>query len=139
MERWFTGRPECSLDPNKIKGETMHELSLAIGLLERVLDQARLGGLTSVSRIEVEIGALQAVEPELLHEAFRAVAEGGPASGAEMIHTMVPAKARCRACATEFSPSFTYYVCPQCHQADVEILAGRNLILTSLTGEAPGA
>lgn len=115
----------------------MHEMSLAVSLLERVLDEARRAGLVKVTRVDIEIGELQGVEPDLLQEAFRAASEDGPAAGAELKAELVRARARCHACGCEFSPSFTYYVCPQCQQADAEILSGRDLLLKSLSGETP--
>ena len=60
----------------------MHEMSLAVALLERVLAEADEGGLRSVNQVSVELGSLQAVEPDLLVEAFRAAALNGPAEGA---------------------------------------------------------
>jgi hydrogenase nickel incorporation protein HypA/HybF len=115
----------------------MHEMSLAIELMDRVLDEAQRAGLSSVTRVEVSIGALQAVEPELLVEAFHAAAEGGPAEGAELKYVLEEAAARCRACGWEYAPSFTDYICPSCGQADAEVLRGRDLLLKSLSGEAP--
>ena len=113
----------------------MHEMSVAVALLERVQKEAGRGGLRSVSRMRLDIGALQAVEPELLKEAFGVIAEGTLAQGAELdIHT-VEARARCRNCNGEYRPLFMNYACPACSQADPEILEGRDLLLASLTGE----
>jgi hydrogenase nickel incorporation protein HypA/HybF len=113
----------------------MHELALAMGLLERIQEEAQRAGLTRVKKIELEIGALNQVEPQLLTEAFAVVAESTLAQGAELEWTEIPARGRCRACGEVFSPGFTYYVCPQCKRADVEILQGKDLFLKVLHGE----
>jgi hydrogenase nickel incorporation protein HypA/HybF len=115
----------------------MHEMSLAVALLDRVLAEAAQGGLRSVHLVTVELGSLQAVEPDLLSEAFRAAALDSPAQGARLDLVLCPAEARCRGCAHLYQPSYQDYVCPRCGQADVTILRGKEMFLLSLSGEAP--
>jgi hydrogenase nickel incorporation protein HypA/HybF len=114
----------------------MHEMSLAISLLDRVLAEAGTGGLLSVSQVTVELGALQAVEPDLLAEAFRAAALNSAAEGARLDLELRPAEAACLSCGEMFQPSFQDYVCPRCGQANVKILRGKEMFLLSLSGEA---
>jgi hydrogenase nickel incorporation protein HypA/HybF len=114
----------------------MHEMSLAVALLERVLAEAGRGGLRNVNQVNVELGALQAVEPDLLIEAFRAAALNSPAQGARLDLELRPAEASCLACAELFQPSYQDYVCPRCGQANVKILRGKEMFLLSLSGEA---
>ncbi len=114
----------------------MHEMSVAVGLLERVQEEASRGGLKNVSHLKLDIGELQAVEPELLVEAFGVITEGTLADGCELEINTIHAWARCRQCGTEFKPSFMNYACSSCSQADAEIIEGKDLLLASLTGEA---
>lgn len=114
----------------------MHEMSIAVALLDRVLAEAAKGGLCTVTRLAVEVGALQAVEPELLKEAFSAAALGSLAQGARLDLQMRAAEARCQACSGTFKPTYQSYVCPHCGQADVRIIKGKELYLLSLSGEA---
>ncbi|HXC64401.1 MAG TPA: hydrogenase maturation nickel metallochaperone HypA [bacterium] len=114
----------------------MHEMSLAVALLERVLAEAGKGGLRSVSQVTVELGSLQAIEPDLLSEAFRAAALNSVAEGARLDLQLRPAEASCRSCGQGFQPSYQDYVCPHCGQADVKILRGKEMFLLSLSGEA---
>jgi hydrogenase nickel incorporation protein HypA/HybF len=114
----------------------MHEMSLAVALLERVLAEAVRGGLRNVSLVTVELGSLQAVEPDLLTEAFRAAALNSVAQGARLDLQLQPAEARCLSCGQAFHPSYQDYVCPHCGQADVKILRGKEMFLLSLSGEA---
>ena len=118
----------------------MHEMSVAVALLERVLAEASLGGLVTVSQVTVEVGALQSIEPDLLMEAFRAAAEGSPAQGARLDVTQAPAQALCLACGRPFEPDYRSYTCPHCGRADLKIVKGKELFLLSLCGdEAAGA
>jgi hydrogenase nickel incorporation protein HypA/HybF len=114
----------------------MHEMSLAVALLERVLSEADRGGLRSVRQVSVELGSLQAVEPDLLVEAFRAAALNSAAEGASLDLKLSGAEALCQACGQRFQPNYRDYVCPGCGQADVKILRGRDLFLLSLSGES---
>ena len=114
----------------------MHEMSVAIALLERALEEAQRAGLRNVTRVQVELGALQAVEPDLLREAFSAAAIGGPAEGSLLEVTMRPAEARCQACGQAFRPTYRDYACPACGRAESQVTAGRDLLLLALSGEA---
>ena len=111
-------------------------MSLAVSLLERCLAEAAKGGLSSVTRLSVELGALQSIEPDLLVEAFRAAALGSVAQGAVLELRLQDAQARCEACGQAFSPTYQSYVCPQCGKAEVTILKGKEMFLLSLSGEA---
>lgn len=112
----------------------MHELSIATALIKQVLDVAGQNGLVKVEKVELEVGALQLVVPEALETAFSMVTEGTTAAGAVLVQREVPARARCRRCDHLFDPAIDFYLCPECGRADAEILAGRDIILSSLSG-----
>jgi hydrogenase nickel incorporation protein HypA/HybF len=84
--------------------------------------------------VELELGTLQAVDAELLTEAFKAAALGTPAEGAELRLHPVPALADCLVCGESYAPSFGDYHCPACGRAEPRILRGQDLILTAVTG-----
>lgn len=121
----------------------MHEMSVAVSLLERVLEEASRGGLVSVTRVNVELGTLQAIEPDLLTDAFEAAAAGSLAQGAQLLLQLRPGRALCQACGEPFDISYRDFVCPKCGKAEVQILAGKETFLLSLSGESadegPGA
>lgn len=116
----------------------MHEFSIATQLLDKVLEAARLHGAARVTAVEVEVGALQLVVPEALQAAFRAASQATPAEGAELRLAEVPAAAVCRPCGRRFAPEVANYVCPQCGQADAEIVEGRGVVLKFIECETEG-
>jgi Zn finger protein HypA/HybF involved in hydrogenase expression len=62
----------------------MHELSIAIDLVEAIRDELpRLGG-AHVRTVHLEIGALSGVVPEALEFAFDVAAQGSPIAGARL-------------------------------------------------------
>jgi len=112
----------------------MHEMSIAVGLIEGVLHAAEEAGAEQVESVELEVGLFQQVVPEAMRTAWEAVSENTPAQGAELRLTEVPAVARCRTCGARFEPNVEYsFACPKCDQADVEIVAGRDIVLKSVT------
>lgn len=115
----------------------MHEMSIAVSLLERVLAEAAKGGLRTVTQVTVSVGSLQSVEKDLLKEAFRAAAEGSAAQGAQMEVQTQEALATCLPCGRDFKPSFHSFTCPHCGKADVKVIRGKEMFLLSLSGDAP--
>lgn len=113
----------------------MHEMSLAVSLIRRVEAEAGKAQLVRVTGLELELGSLQAVEPDLLVDAFRAASQGTLAEGATISLKPVRAEACCLVCGEVYEPDFADYQCPACGQAEPQIVKGRDLVLCSLTGE----
>jgi hydrogenase nickel incorporation protein HypA/HybF len=110
----------------------MHELSVA----EAIVDIAvRHAAGRPVSRVEVAVGHLRQVVPSALAFAFELVAQGTPAEGAELVMKQVPAGGCCRACGIESRLDGFPLVCPACGSADVEVIAGEELLVESLDVE----
>lgn len=106
-----------------------------MALLDQIMAVAREHNAVRVDAVEVEVGILQQVVPEALEMAFAAAAEGTPAEGARLAIVERPARAECRACRQQFAAGVGHYLCPACQQADVTILEGNDVILSSITCE----
>jgi hydrogenase nickel incorporation protein HypA/HybF len=110
----------------------MHELSLAVNVLEiaeRTLQKAQAQQIVS---IELEIGQLSAVEPEALRFAMDALLPESAASGARVDYRFIPGRARCRQCGKDFELDFLYDACTLCDSFDKEILAGDEMLVRSV-------
>jgi hydrogenase nickel incorporation protein HypA/HybF len=110
----------------------MHEMSIADGVLRAVLDATGPCGGRRVERVELAIGEMRLVVPEALVMAWQVVSEGTIAAGAELAVVETPMEARCRRCGRQFAPRIDNYLCPGCGLADVDILAGDDIILKSV-------
>ncbi len=110
----------------------MHEMSIAEGLLTAVLDAADGCGATRVESIELDVGQMRLVVPEALQMAWQVITDGTIAAGSELVVTEVPMTATCRECGREFAPHIDDYLCPDCGHADVDIVAGDDIILKSV-------
>ena len=113
----------------------MHEMSIAIPLVQQLEALAREHDAVRVETVSLAAGQMQHIVPELLVHAFAAAAEGTCVEGAELQVTPVAIKVRCRACGHEFGTDIDCFACPQCNQADVEIVEGNEITLMSVTLE----
>lgn len=113
----------------------MHEMSLALSLMDELLRIAAQQGAVKIIEVDVECGVLQQVVPEALQVAFEAASVATIAADATLRIREVPVAARCRLCGHEYGAALDDYLCPRCAQADVEIVAGRDLVLRSVVCE----
>ena len=112
----------------------MHELAIAEAVLDVVVRHA---GDRRVARVDLRVGHLRQVVPSALGFAFTLVAEGTVAEGAELVIEDVPARGRCRACGSEGElPGFPL-LCPACGGADLDLLAGEELLVEALELDEP--
>jgi len=110
----------------------MHEMSIAVDMIQQIERIAAEHGVSRIERIELEVGVLRLIVPEALQDAFAAVAADTVAEGAELNMVETPARARCGACGAEYPVQVEDYLCPQCGQAAGQILAGNDIIIKSL-------
>ena len=110
----------------------MHEMSLAQGVIDIILDQAIAQKFDRVKRVVLEVGALSCVDPHALEFGFDAVANGTLAEGAELTIDTCPAKARCFDCETELNLTSRADTCPNCHSSKLLLTEGEELRLKEL-------
>ncbi len=113
----------------------MHEMSMAMAMMnqiERIVEEQHAVRVTAV---EVVSGVMQQIVPEALQAAFEAAAAGTVAAGAALTIEEEGLVARCRACERRFEPIIDDFLCPECGLADVELVAGRDLVLRSVVCE----
>ena len=108
----------------------MHELSIAIGIVEAVTAEAEARGLGAISRVHVRVGALAGVEREALEFSFAPASEGTAAAGATLVIEEVPILVACASCGSKKQPkSLQELACPGCGSTAVEVVQGRELEL----------
>jgi len=111
----------------------MHEMSLAVALMDEITAIAAQHQVEKVQEVELHIGVLKQVIPEVMQEAFRAASAGTQADGAHLKMVAIEAQAACRTCRNIFSPASDNFLCPACGQGLIDILQGEEFILQSLT------
>jgi hydrogenase nickel incorporation protein HypA/HybF len=110
----------------------MHELSLAVEMAGQIAAVAAEARARRVTAVAVCIGELSGVEPEALKACFPLAMEGTVAAGAELEIELVHAQARCRSCGAVSDIELPVLECGTCGGVDVEIVDGRDFVITSL-------
>jgi hydrogenase nickel incorporation protein HypA/HybF len=111
----------------------MHELSIAITLVEQAQQVARRHGDVTVSVVRVRVGELAGVVPDALRFSFGLARAGTAADAALLVVEDVPALARCEPCERTFpvgTPPFFW--CPRCDTPTSGVVSGRELELTAV-------
>jgi hydrogenase nickel incorporation protein HypA/HybF len=113
----------------------MHEMSLALSIVEQTREAAVREGAARVLEVEIEVGCLAGVLADSLQFCLEAV--GPPGGLAETVFriTEVMAAGDCRVCAATFPADSFLVLCPSCGSDDVSLNGGRELKIRSLTIE----
>jgi hydrogenase nickel incorporation protein HypA/HybF len=115
----------------------MHELSIALNLLDLAAEEAERQGGGRVTAIHVRIGPLSGVVAEALRSAYELARETSELKSAELVIEEVPLTVFCPVCGVEREPvSGWQLVCPSCGGPTPEIRRGRELELTALELES---
>ncbi|NTW55805.1 MAG: hydrogenase maturation nickel metallochaperone HypA [Chlorobiaceae bacterium] len=116
----------------------MHEMSIALSIVEAVGSRADAEGASRVSSIELVVGKLSGIEPESLRFCFSAASKGTVAEDAELSIEVREGTGRCMECTKEFPVSFYFAECPGCGSLRVSILSGEEFLIQSMTIEEEG-
>jgi hydrogenase nickel incorporation protein HypA/HybF len=111
----------------------MHELSIAVSLIDVAAGEAaRLGG-ARVQALHVRLGPLSGVVREALEFSFDVAAAGTPIEGARLRIEEVPVRVFCADCSEERAlPGVQPLRCPVCGGTTPEIVGGRECLLVAL-------
>jgi hydrogenase nickel incorporation protein HypA/HybF len=113
----------------------MHEIRIAEDLSAIVLETALENKLSHVTAVNIVIGQMVAVAPDVFRMAFREAVMNTPAENARVRIEIVPAKLRCIECGTAFTMEESLFRCSSCGSANPEIIKGRELFIKSIEGE----
>lgn len=110
----------------------MHELSIALNIIEIVEENARMHDLSSVSEVEIDIGTMSGVVPEVLEFSLNIAIKNTILEKARINFQIIPALARCNQCLKDFIPEDIYTQCPHCESIYFDIVKGRELQVKSI-------
>lgn len=133
-------------DQHRRRGvHTMHELSIALNLVEIAEDAARAAHATRVSVVRLRLGEMAGVVKDALFFAYDIATQDTLLAGSRLEIEDVPLVIYCATCATERQlPSMQLFACPVCGMPSADVRQGRELEIVSLeieqeenTDEAP--
>jgi hydrogenase nickel incorporation protein HypA/HybF len=111
----------------------MHELSIAVSLIEMAAEEAEKLGGVRVEALRLKLGPLSGVVREALLFSFDLAAAGTAIEGARLEIEDAPVVVFCQNCKTEHPlPSIQCFQCPACGTPTPDVVQGRELELTAL-------
>jgi len=110
----------------------VHELSVAVSLVEAACEKASGLGDVRVDAVHLRLGALSGVVKDALLFSFDVASQGTPLAGSRLEIEDVPLTVLCPLCAEERVLAGFPLECPVCQTPTPQILRGRDLELHAL-------
>jgi hydrogenase nickel incorporation protein HypA/HybF len=111
----------------------MHEISVALSLLEIIQEKCREEGCQTVASVRVRVGKASGILPEAFAFAFDAVKPDTVARDAKFIIDVIPLGGLCSGCGNPFTTEEAYLLeCPSCSSTLFTVNQGRELELVEL-------
>lgn len=110
----------------------MHELSVALSIIEIVEKEAKRENADKVVKLELDIGLLAGIEFDSLDFSLNMAKNGTIMENAEIVVNKIEAKAVCANCKETFIVKNHFEECPSCCEYQNEIIEGKDLKVKSL-------
>jgi hydrogenase nickel incorporation protein HypA/HybF len=113
----------------------MHELSIAMGIVEAALEESHRRGV-QVSAVHLRLGGLSGVVKDALLFSYEIACQDTPLAGSRLIIEDVPVAVFCPQCQEKrVLESVQLFVCPVCGEPTPEVLQGKELEVFALEVE----
>jgi hydrogenase nickel incorporation protein HypA/HybF len=113
----------------------MHEYSITQSILSLALEKADEAKASKITQINLVIGELSGIVEECVQFYFDFLSKDTIAAEAGLSFHKTPTKLRCRHCEAVFPPRDHDWSCPDCHEAGIEIISGRECYMESIEVE----
>ncbi len=122
----------------------MHELSMAQGIINAVIDTAESNNATEVTEVGIEIGRLAMINPEQLRFMLSVLVENTIVEDADIKIEEIPVEIDCLECGfkgvAELDDKDHYapiVECPKCGNKRISILNGKDCVVKNIVIEKP--
>ena len=113
----------------------MHELSIAMSIVEAAVDEAQRRGV-QVSAVHLRLGALAGVVKDALLFSYEVACQNTPLAGSKLIVEDVPVVVFCPQCKEKRTlTSVQSFACPECDTPTMDIVQGKELEVFALEVE----
>jgi len=114
----------------------MHELSIAMGIVDAALEEAQRRGGLQVSAVHLRLGALSGVVKDALLFSYEMACQDTALAGSHLIVEDVPVVVFCPQCHERRTlASIQSFACPECGAPTRDILEGKELEVYALEVE----
>jgi hydrogenase nickel incorporation protein HypA/HybF len=111
----------------------MHELSIALSVIDGVLEHAKKQGDVHVVAVHLKVGSFSGVDKDALEFSYGIACENTALEGSRLVIEQVPIIIYCSNCGNErIVPSIQQMCCPECQTPAYDVRSGRELEITSL-------
>jgi hydrogenase nickel incorporation protein HypA/HybF len=122
----------------------MHELSMAQGIINSVIETAEANNATEVNEVVIEIGKLALINPEQLSFMVDVLSENTIVKKANFKINEIPVEIECPECnfkGNAETDELDHYApmveCPKCENKRISILNGKDCIVKNIVIEKP--
>jgi hydrogenase nickel incorporation protein HypA/HybF len=120
---------------DRIIGKVMHELSIAMGIVDAALEEAQQRGV-HVTGVHLRLGALAGVVKDALLFSYEVACQDTPLEGSRLIVEDVPVVVLCPRCDERKTLlSVQQFTCPDCGAPTGNIVQGKELEVFALEVE----
>lgn len=105
----------------------MHELSIAIEIIETSVNVALQNKGKIIKEIEIDIGDVSGVDREALAMALESAKMNTIAENANIVINQVPAIAICNNCNKQINLTEYEFFCRFCYSVDINVISGKEL------------
>jgi len=113
----------------------MHELSIAMGIVEAASDEAQKRGVR-VSAVHLRLGALSGVVKDALMFSYEVACQDTPLAGSQLLIEDIPVTVFCPRCQEKrVLASLQSFTCPECETPTMDVVQGKELEVFALEVE----
>jgi hydrogenase nickel incorporation protein HypA/HybF len=113
----------------------MHELSVTESILKIALQYGERAKAQRVTDLYLVIGQLSSIVDDSVQFYWDIISQHTIAEGAKLHFQRVPIKMACLTCHHLYSPESDDFACPNCGSTSVEVIAGGEFFLESMSVE----
>ena len=111
----------------------MHELSIAMSIVEMAEEEADHRGGALVNAVHLKLGVLAGVVKDALLSSYELACEGTGLQGSRLVIEEIPIVVFCPKCrAHRTLDSVQWFVCPECNSPVSDVIHGRELQVVAL-------
>ena len=110
----------------------MHELSIALSMIEQIEEEIEAHGGGTIETIFVRVGVLSGVDVQALRSAYELASEGTELANSRLEVESVPLLVYCPQCRSTHTPDPQQILCPRCLTPEQQIVHGRELEIRAL-------
>ncbi len=111
----------------------MHELSIAISMIELAEEEAARRGNVQVAAIHLKLGPLSGVAKEALLFSYELACEGTSLAGSQLLIEEMPIVVYCPKCdARRTVNSVQWFACPDCGTPTPDVVQGKELEVSAM-------